>query len=31
LSVGGQQHLPAGGQVKLLGHGLLVTQRADAE
>jgi hypothetical protein len=31
LSVGGQQHLPAGGQLKLPGHGHLVTQRADAE
>jgi hypothetical protein len=31
LSVGGQQHLPSGGQLKLPGHGHLVTQRADAE
>lgn len=31
LSVGGQQRLPAGDQLRLPGHGHLVTQRADAE
>jgi hypothetical protein len=29
--VGGQLHLPAGGQSKLPAHGYLVTQRADSE
>jgi hypothetical protein len=31
LSVSGQLHLPAGNQLKLPGHGHLVTRRADAE
>ena len=31
LTVGGQLQPPAGDQLKLRGHGHLVTQRADAE